>query len=74
MPAYNKKMDAAARLRGDARYRAYGNLDIDITRNQSPLVVLFNQNTREFVSDKIGCATYSYAWAGLNLAMLCPKR
>ena len=73
VPAYQKKMDAAARLTGDARYRAYGNLDIDITRNQSPLVITNNQNVREFISSKVGCAHYSYAWGGLNLVMLCPK-
>jgi peptide/nickel transport system substrate-binding protein len=74
VPAYQKKMDAAARLAGDARYRAYGTLDIDITRNQSPLVITNNQNVREFISSKVGCATYSYAWGGLNLVLLCPKR
>jgi peptide/nickel transport system substrate-binding protein len=73
-PGYQRKMDAAARLTGDARFRAYGNLDIDITRNQSPLVITNNQNVREFISAKVGCPTYSYAWGGLNLAMLCPKR
>jgi peptide/nickel transport system substrate-binding protein len=74
VPAYNRKMDAAARLSGDARYRAYGTLDIDITRNQSPLVVTNNANVREFISSKVGCTTYSYAWGGLNLVLLCPKR
>jgi peptide/nickel transport system substrate-binding protein len=74
LPAYQRKMDAAARLSGDARYRAYGTLDIDITRNQSPLVIFNNSNVREFISSKVGCATYSYAWSGLNIAMLCPKR
>jgi peptide/nickel transport system substrate-binding protein len=73
-PEYNRKMDAAARLAGDARYRAYGNLDIDITRNQSPLVISGNQNVREFISSKVGCPTYSFAWGGLNLVLLCPKR
>ena len=72
-PAYERKMDSAARLTGDARYRAYGNLDIDITRNQSPLVITNNQNVREFISSKVGCANYSFAWGGLNIAMLCPK-
>lgn len=67
-------MDAAAALSGDARYRAYGNLDIDITRNQSPLVITSNQNVREFNSSKIGCPTYSFAWGGLNIVLLCPKR
>jgi len=73
-PAYRKKMDAAAALSGDLRYRAYGNLDIDITRNQSPLVITSNQNVREFISSKIGCPTYSFAWGGLNIVLLCPKR
>jgi ABC-type transport system substrate-binding protein len=73
VPAYQRKMDAAARLTGDARYRAYGNLDIDITRNQSPLVVFSNSNVREFISSNVGCPNYSYAWGGLNIAMLCPK-
>ena len=73
VPAYQKRMDAAARLAGDARYRTYGTLDIDITRNQSPLVITNNQNVREFISTKVGCATYSYAWGGLNIVMLCPK-
>ncbi len=42
-------------LTGDARYRAYGTLDIDITRNQSPLVDLrTTQNVREFISSKVG--------------------
>ncbi|HEX3291809.1 MAG TPA: ABC transporter substrate-binding protein [Gaiella sp.] len=73
-PAYERKMDRAQRLTGDARYRAYGDLDIDITRNQSPLVITNNQNIREFISTKVGCPTYSFAWGGLNLVMLCPKR
>ncbi len=73
-PGYQRKMDAAARLTGDARFRAYGNLDIDITRNQSPLVITNNQNVREFISAKVGCPTYSFAWGGLNLVMLCPKQ
>ena len=72
--AYQRKMDAAARLSGDARYRAYGTLDIDITRNQSPLVITNNQNVREFISTKVGCPTYSFAWGGLNIVLLCPKR
>jgi len=73
-PAYQRKMDAAARLSGDARYRAYGNLDIDLTRNRSPLVITNNQNVREFISTKVGCPTYSFAWGGLNIVLLCPKR
>jgi ABC-type oligopeptide transport system substrate-binding subunit len=73
-PAYNRKMEAAARLSGDERFRAYGKLDIDIMRNAAPLAVIFNQNTREFISDKVGCPTWTFAWGGLNLVLLCPKK
>jgi ABC-type oligopeptide transport system substrate-binding subunit len=72
-PAYNRKMDAAARLSGDARYRTYGNLDIDITRNASPFVVFGNLTTREFVSSRVGCYSYQSAWGAMNLTLTCLK-
>ena len=72
-PAYNRKMENASRLSGDARYRTYGQLDVDISRSQAPFVVYSNQNIREFVSSRIGCPTYSSAWGGLNLVTLCLK-
>lgn len=72
-PVINRKMDRAATLAGDGRYRAYGNLDIEITRDKAPLVITNNQNVREFISSKVGCPVYSWAWGGLNLVMLCPK-
>ena len=72
-PAYNRKMDAAARLSGDARYRAYGALDIDITRNASPFVISMNGTTREFISERVGCYSYQPAWGQMNLALVCLK-
>jgi ABC-type transport system substrate-binding protein len=72
-PVYNRKMEQAARLTGDLRYRTYGNLDIEITRKAAPFAVTGNSNQREFVSSRIGCPVNSAAWGGLNLVMLCPK-
>jgi peptide/nickel transport system substrate-binding protein len=72
-PEYNRKMDAAARLSGDARYRAYGALDIDITRNASPFVVYQNSTVREFVSERLGCYSYQPAWGQMNLVLACLK-
>lgn len=69
-PRYNAKMDAAARLRGDARYRAYARLDADITRNAAPMVVLYNQNVREFVSERVTGYSYSTALGSLNLVRI----
>jgi ABC-type transport system substrate-binding protein len=73
-PKYNAKMHAAARLSGDARYRAYGALDIDITRNAAPLAVVGDANVREFTSSKIGCGVYSSVQGGLNIVLLCPRK
>ena len=50
---YNKLMKAAARLTGQARYTAYGNLDIDIMKNAAPWIPLFNYTSRDFVSARI---------------------
>jgi ABC-type oligopeptide transport system substrate-binding subunit len=72
-PVYNRKMDAAARLTGDARYRAYGSLDVDITRNASPFVVVMNTTSREFVSSRVGCYQYQPAWGLMNLTLTCLK-
>ena len=45
-PAYNPRMEQAARLSGDARYTAYAKLDADITRDRAPLGGL-HQHERE---------------------------
>ena len=52
-PAYNRKMERAARLIGAARLKAYGNLDIDITKNQAPYANWKVSNTREFFSKRV---------------------
>jgi ABC-type transport system substrate-binding protein len=70
-PHYNKLMDRAANLSGNARYRAYGRLAIDIARNASPMVAVFVRNTRFFFSSRVGCVGVSAH--GLDLAGLCLK-
>jgi ABC-type oligopeptide transport system substrate-binding subunit len=73
-PAYNRKMAAAARLSGPARYRTYGALDIDLSRNAAPLAVIGNGNVREFVSARVGCYSFHPVWGTLNLATVCLRR
>lgn len=50
---YNRLMKAAAKLTGQARFTAYGNLDIDIMKNAAPWIPLFNFTARDFVSARI---------------------
>src|SRR5206468_3276041 len=47
-PSYNKKIQQAARLSGDARYQAYANLDLDITKNAVPIAPRSNSTRRAF--------------------------
>ena len=68
--AVNTKLDAASRLSGARRYRAYGALDVDIARDYAPLVVYANENVVSFVSKRVGCLVFT---PDLDLAATCLK-
>ena len=71
-PAYNRKIAAAASLVGQARYRAFGNLDIDLARNAAPLASYITDNTRHLVSRSVGCYHY-HPVVELDIAAICKK-
>ena len=71
-PAYNKKIASAAALVGQARYRAFGNLDIDLAKNAAPLASYITDNTRLLVSKSTGCFFYQPVYE-VDLASLCKK-
>jgi peptide/nickel transport system substrate-binding protein len=50
----NKEMAKANTLAGDKRYKAYGDLDLKITKNWAPWAAYDNRNEREFVSQRTG--------------------
>lgn len=50
---YNKRMAAAAKLTGAARYAAYGQLDIDIMAKEAPWAPIRNYNSRDFIGPKV---------------------
>jgi peptide/nickel transport system substrate-binding protein len=68
---YNKLIDRAEKLTGNARYAAYGKLAIDIARDAAPMAAYIDRNTRFLVSSRVGCVTV--AAHGLDLAGLCFK-
>jgi ABC-type oligopeptide transport system substrate-binding subunit len=72
-PAFLKKMNAASRLSGAARYTAYGNLDVDLSLNSAPWISRSNGNSRVFLSKRVGCFTYSGIY-GVALNSLCLKK
>ncbi len=59
-PRFNRRMVRAAQLRGQARYRAYGQLDIDITRNQAPWASWRIPNNRFFIGRRVNPRSFVY--------------
>jgi ABC-type oligopeptide transport system substrate-binding subunit len=57
---WNKAMQHAARLTGKARYRAYGKLDIDITKQAAPWAAMGDSTNQFFYSNKVAPKTMSY--------------
>ena len=66
--ALNKRMAAANKLTGNARYAAYGKLDLDITKNYAPWAAYDNRNERDFVAARVGGYVFQPAYATADLA------
>jgi peptide/nickel transport system substrate-binding protein len=69
-PDVNRRLDAAARLSGTARYLAYAALDAHLARDVAPLVPVANTTRHDFFSSRIGCRVYHPIY-GTDLASLC---
>ena len=71
-PVYNRKIAQAASLTGQARYRAFGNLDVDLARNAAPLASYITDNTRHLISSSTGCYFYQPVYE-LDISAVCKK-
>jgi ABC-type transport system substrate-binding protein len=69
-PAYNKKMDEAAAQTGEARDRAYAELDADIAGNAVPLAAWSVPNNIDFFSARVGCQLFQPVYF-MDLGALC---
>jgi peptide/nickel transport system substrate-binding protein len=56
-PRYNRLMRRAARLRGQARYQAYADLDLRLSRDAAPYLIIGYWSEPTFVSNRVavGC-------------------
>jgi ABC-type oligopeptide transport system substrate-binding subunit len=66
-PKLNAQLVAANKLVGDARYKEYGNLDVEITRNIAPWASTDNRTAREFVAKRVGGYLFQPAAASADL-------
>ena len=71
-PTYNRLLAKAARLRGAARYRAYGELDVRLARDAAPYVAIHFAIEPTLVSARVprGCVVPN---PSLDLAAVCVK-
>lgn len=69
-PKFNRLMDRAARLSGDERYQAYGELDVQLSRDAAPAIPFANINENAFVSARVGCIVLN---PELDLTAVCLK-
>jgi peptide/nickel transport system substrate-binding protein len=69
-PQYNRLFDEAARLNGDARYDAYGELDVQLSRDAAPAIPYAFQNATVFVSARTGCVVMN---PHFDLTAVCLK-
>jgi peptide/nickel transport system substrate-binding protein len=69
-PKYNALMRRAARLQGDARYRAYGRLDVQLARDAAPMAATSVQKNPTLVSKRVGCIVLRPL---LDLTAVCLK-
>jgi peptide/nickel transport system substrate-binding protein len=69
-PKYNRLLDEASRLTGDARYRAFGDLDVQLSSDVAPAIPYSYDNTLTLVSARTGCVIVN---PYLDLAAVCLK-
>ena len=65
---YNRLLRRAAGLRGQARYRAYGDLDVQLARDAAPIVAVDYPNEPTLFSARVGCVTPPF-----DLTAVCLK-
>jgi len=70
--AYNRRMDQAYGLAGQARLTAYGLLDRDIMKDAAPVAPYISTNQRILTSTKVGCYGYTSIQSSL-LTQLCTR-
>jgi ABC-type transport system substrate-binding protein len=65
---YNRLLDRASALTGEERYRAYGELDVQISRDAAPAIPYAYDNALTLVSARTGCVIVN---PYLDLAAVC---
>lgn len=72
--AVSARIEAANRLEGDARRKAWAALDADLMRNNPPWAPFVHETVRHFVSRSLGCTVFHPVYSNsFDLAAACKK-
>jgi ABC-type transport system substrate-binding protein len=71
-PRYNQAIARIDRLSGEARRRAWAELDVSMIRNDPPVAPFMNATRRDFVSKSFGCYIFHPVFL-LSVAATCKK-
>ena len=71
-PHWHRRMEAAARLSGEPRLRAYARLDRELAAEAAPAAPFATGTTSYFLSARMGCQVLHPIY-GLDLAALCVR-
>jgi len=71
-PQTNARIEAASRLTGEARRKAWADLDVDLMRDNPPVAPIIHINTRAFISKSFGCFLM-HPFYGVDIAAACKK-
>src|SRR5262249_18264298 len=69
-PVYNRRLEAAAKPPGPARYTTYARLDADLAKNAAPIIAWGTPRWQELLSARMGCQIYNVSY-GMDFAALC---
>jgi ABC-type oligopeptide transport system substrate-binding subunit len=72
-PSVDAKIDAANKLTGNARSKAWGSLDIYTMKNYAPWAPIDNRNVRDFIGPNTAGYQFSPAWGSMDLGTLYLK-
>ena len=67
---YNRRLEAAEKLTGPARYNTYARLDADLARTAAPFIATNTGSRQDFFSARMGCQQ-PLAGDSIDLAALC---
>ena len=72
-PRLQRRIDAANRLTGEARRRAWADLDVDLMRTNPPWAPFMHIQNRTLVSRSVGCFVH-HPVVTFDITALCKKR